>query len=146
MNKNRVMVVDDDESIRALVQKKLEMAGITADAAASAEGGFQAMRDNLYTVVVLDIHMPGMNGPEMIATLKEISPIVQVIMLTSDSSFERVIQCLDRGAVDFFAKEAQQLTLMAEAVSSAMGRGARWASWIGTRSGWDRLPTPEAVL
>jgi len=128
------------------VQKKLDMAGISTDTACSAEEGLQAMRQNLYAVVVLDIHMPGMDGPELIGLLKDISPIVQVIMLTSDSSFERVIECMDRGAIDFFAKETQQLTLMAESVSAALGRGARWASWMGTRSGWDQVPTSEAVL
>lgn len=143
MSKNKVMVVDDDKSITELVQKKLELVGITADAAHSAEEGLQAMRKNLYTVVVLDIHMPGMDGPEMIGLLKDISPVAQVIMLTSDSSFERVIECLDRGAVDFFAKEMQQLILMAESVSAALGRGARWASWMGLRSGWDQVPTPQ---
>ena len=146
MDRNKVLVVDDDKSIRDLVQKKLAMAGINADAACSAEEGVQAMRKNLYTVIVLDIHLPGMNGPEMIGLLKEVSPVVQVIMLTSDSSFERVIECLDRGAVDFFAKETQQLTLMVGAVFAAIERGIRWGSWIGLRSGWDHERTPEVAF
>lgn len=143
MDRNKVLVVDDDDSIRELVQMKLATAGINADEACSAEEGLRAMRKNLYAVIVLDIHLPGMNGPEMIGLLKEISPVVQVVMLTSDSSFERVIECLDRGAVDFFAKETQQLTLMVEAVGAAMGRGARWGSWLGLRSGWDQARTPD---
>lgn len=146
MDGNRVMVVDDDQSIRNLVQKKLAMAGISADTTCSAEEGLRAMRKNLYTVIVLDIHLPGMNGPEMIGLLKEVSPVVQVIMQTSDSSFERVIECLDRGAVDFFAKETQQLTLMVEAVFAAMGRGIPWGSWIGLCSAWDHERTPKVAL
>ena len=146
MNRNKVIVVDDDEAIRMLVQQKLATAGISADVACTAEEGLDMMRQNLYTVAILDIHLPGMDGPELISCVKKISPVAQVIMLTSDSSFERVLECLERGAADFFAKETQQITLMVESVSAALGRGARWAGWIGVRSGWDQVPAPDVVL
>lgn len=146
MEHKKVMVVDDDEDIRTLVQTTLSLAGIDSDAAATAEEALERMNENLYSVVALDIHMPGMNGVELISRLKKISPLIQIIMLSSDSSMERVVECMDRGAVDFFTKETHQVPLMVEAIGSALGRGARWASWIGTHSGWNMFPTPEAVL
>jgi DNA-binding NtrC family response regulator len=146
VNTAKVLVIDDDESIAQLVQATLASAGIDSDAARTAEDGIAMMRAHLYRVVALDVHMPGISGIETIAHLKRISPLVQVIMLTSDSSFRNVVECVGRGAVDFFAKDAKQLPLMAESVSVALARGARWASWLGIHSGWDLIADPQATL
>ncbi len=146
VNMAKVLVIDDDESIVRLVQATLASAGIDSDAAHSAEEGIAMMRACLYRVVVLDIHMPGISGIEMIGDLKSVSPLVQVIMLTSDSSFQNVVECVGRGAVDFFTKDAKQLPPMAESVSAALARGARWASWLGIHSGWDLVADPQATL
>ncbi len=133
MNGPKILVVDDDEDIVGMVQTKLAGAGLSSDTACTAKEGLALMRKNLYLVVVLDIHMPGMSGVEMISALKQISPLVQVIMLTADASIERVIDCVDRGVVDFFSK-SDPLIQMVESVGTALGRGARWASWMGSRS------------
>lgn len=143
---NKVLVIDDDESIVRLVQATLASAGIDSDAAYSAEEGIAMMRASLHRVVVLDVHLPEVSGIETIAQFKTISPLVQVIMLTSDSSFQNVVECVGRGAVDFFSKDAKQLRVMAKSVSEALVRGTRWASWLGIHSGWDLVADPQATL
>lgn len=146
MARIKVLVVDDDESIIRLVQEILGTAGIDSDAASSAADALAMMDKNPYSVVVSDIHMPGMSGVELISALKKVSPTVQVIMLTSDSSFKRVVECVDRGAVDFFSKETKQLPLMVESVGAALGRLARWGNWLGRHSGWELVEVPQVVL
>jgi len=62
MDHNKVLIVDDDESIRLMVQAKLAAAGITSDLAGNVEDAASEMRQHLYSVVVLDIHLPGTCG------------------------------------------------------------------------------------
>lgn len=130
MDTTRVLVVDDDESMVKLLQAKLQAAGIDPNVAYSADEAIQKMTRDLYWVVVADIHMPGMSGVELVSALKNLSPLVQVIMLTSDTSLGRVIECVDRGAVDFISK-AEDLTLLVETVTAALKRGARWIRKVG---------------
>jgi DNA-binding NtrC family response regulator len=128
-----VLIVDDDQDIRDILQVKLEKTGVHADMAASAEEALAMMNQRLYSVVLADIHMPGMSGVAMVSALKKISPLVQVIMLTADSSIQKVLDCVDRGAADFFSKECQ-LPLITDAVATAVERVRRWKSWVGTKT------------
>ncbi len=130
MNPARVLVVDDDESMLRLVRMRLGNAGIAADTALSAEDALTIMRTNLYYVVILDINMPGMSGVEMVEALKQRNPLVQVIMLTVEASFGRVLDCVDRGAVDFFTK-TEDLSEMIDSARVSLTRAARWARLIG---------------
>lgn len=136
MDTTRVLVVDDDESIVKLLQAKLKAAGIIPSVAYSADEALQKMNRDLYWVVVADIHMPGMSGVDLVSALKNLSPLVQVIMLTSDTSVGRVIECVDRGATDFISK-TEDLGLLVETVSLALERGARWIGQVGAT----RVPT-----
>lgn len=131
MTRTKVLAVDDDEVITQLVRFCLERANIACDTASSADRALQLMEHNLYYVVVADIHMPGMDGVQLISSLKTISPLVQVIMLTSDNSMEQVIACADRGAVDFFEKKAAFDGLL-DSVKAALGRCERWGEWLGS--------------
>lgn len=125
----KVLVVDDSQMISRLLQSKLAAAGIASDAADSANKALQMMERNLYFVVVADIHMPGTDGVALLSALKRVSPLVQVIMLTGDASIEQVIECADRGAIDFFSKQ-EPLPPLTEAVAAALARAARWAGWL----------------
>lgn len=130
MDRTRVLVVDDDESIVKLLRAKLEASGIIPHIAYSANEAIDKMPRDLYWVVVADIHMPGTSGVDLISALKNISPLVQVIMLTSDTSVGRVIECVDRGAIDFISK-SEGLDLLVETVTAALKRGGRWIGQVG---------------
>lgn len=132
MSLPKVLVVDDDPDVLDVIRVKLQKVGIATDGADSAEQALSLMRQNLYIAAVADIHMPGQSGAAMVSAFKEISPLVQVIMLTADASMSRVIDCVDRGAVDFFSKNDEP-ALLVEAVANAIQRGVRWRSWIGHR-------------
>lgn len=125
-----VLIVDDDEDVVDLMRVKFRAAGIPADVAESADEALELMRKHLYAVVITDIHMPGTNGVQLVSNLKEISPLVQILMRTADASMSRVIECMDRGAVDFFSKE-DDFSLMIESVRTALTRAGRWKKWIG---------------
>ena len=130
MERYLVLVVDDDEDVLDMIRLHLTRAGLHADAVTDAESALRKMEQFQYPVVLLDINMPGMSGVELLAALKAQNSLVQVIMLTGHHGIENVIECMDRGATDFFAKSANQEGV-AEAVGLALGRSARWLSWLG---------------
>lgn len=126
----KVITIDDDPVITQIVRSRLEDAGIPCDSADSAEAALRLMQDHLYFVAICDIHMPGMDGVQLISALKEISPLVQVVMLTADACVAQVISCADRGAVDFFGKDCDYGQIV-ETVRIALSRRRRWAEWLG---------------
>jgi two-component system NtrC family response regulator/two-component system response regulator AtoC len=132
MDRKRVLVVDDDSDVLDVVESRLKRAGIACETSLSAEDALELMGRNLYVVVVSDIHMPGMDGVELISRLKRMSPLVQVVMLSSDNVINQVIACADRGAIDFFSK-TEGLTGLVQSVQEALDRTDRWAAWMGVR-------------
>lgn len=129
-----VLVVDDDIDVLDLLKAKLSSAGIECDTADSADDALRQVEKQPYSVVISDINMPGMNGVELISALKRHSPLVQVIMRTADPSISRVIECADRGAVDFYSKE-NDLSLCIESVRAAQRRIDRWVQLMAFRPG-----------
>ena len=125
MSQRRTLLVDDDKAIVELATSKLEKAGIAVDAAYSAEEALTMMRTNLYQVAVADIHLPGMKGTEMISSLKGMSPLVQIIMVTGDARSSLVMESIARGAVDFVVK-SDGLDPLVSAVCDAFDRAERW--------------------
>ncbi|MFQ5461873.1 MAG: response regulator [Phycisphaerae bacterium] len=130
MKKTNILIVDDDQDLAALINARLGDEGMASDVAYSADEAIAKMNRGLYDVVVADIHMPGMSGVEMVSALKNANPLVQVIMLTSDVSLGRVVECVDRGAMDFFSK-TEDLAALLEAVRAAQRRAVRWINHVG---------------
>ena len=141
----KVIAVDDDPVITHMVRARLESAGIACDVASSAEEALTLMRRNLYFVVVTDIHMPGMSGVELISALKEVSPLVQIIMLTVDACVAQVIQCAERGAVDFLSKDGDYNQIVVT-VGAVLARRQRWAEWLGRAADHSLQPGASASL
>ena len=90
-NGPRVLVVDDNESVRVAVAKSLERRGWHV---ALAENGRQALdhvRQGLVNLVVADLKLPGMDGIELLKNIKAISPQTEVVMITAYGTVERAV-------------------------------------------------------
>lgn len=144
MDGARVLVVDDDADLLKLVRRELTRAGIASDAALSAADALALMERHVYPVVIVDVNLPGMSGVRLLADLKRHNSLVQVLMLTGEASLERVIECLDHGATDFFAKSAG-LAGLVEAVGAALNRSARWLQLLGAPRGAPGRPASVAL-
>lgn len=115
----RIMVVDDEPSNLRLVERLLNRAGYTdllclSDPLAAERSYWQFRPD----VLLLDLHMPGLDGFELLATLRAKTDfdLVPVLVLTGDPTTESIQQALSSGAKDFVAKpfEAAELVLRVE--------------------------------
>jgi DNA-binding response OmpR family regulator len=83
MNKPRILIVDDDSSIRTLLSVVASRAGVAADVAPDGEAALKKLDQEPYDLIVLDLSMPRMNGFDMIGKLRERNPRPAVIVLTA---------------------------------------------------------------
>ena len=119
----RVLVVDDHPVVRAGLVQLLEEAQDVA-LAGMAEDGDEALaivREQEPDVVLMDLEMPGMDGIEATARIREQAPGTQVVVLTSFSDSERILDALDAGAVGYLLKAGDPDELLRSIRSAAKG-------------------------
>lgn len=116
--KINVLMVDDEAQFRATTSKILNKRGFNTTIAADGEEAIHQLKSNPQDVVILDIMMPGMDGHQALAKIKEISPFTQVIMLTGHGGLESAKQSLKQGAYDYLTKPCD-IDLLASKINSA---------------------------
>ncbi len=100
----RVLLVDDDESFRRVHEYQLGKAGYQVTTRADGRGALDAFREELHDLVVTDVRMPGLDGLELLARLKAISPDAPVVIVTGHGSIETAVEAMKQGAFDFLTK------------------------------------------
>lgn len=119
----RVLVVEDEKRLAAGLKKGLEAEGFAADVALNGTDGLWMARENPYDAIVLDIMLPGMNGYQVCATLREEEVWTPILMLTAkDGEFDEA-EALDTGADDYVTKPFSFVVLVAR-LRSLIRRGA----------------------
>jgi len=109
--KHRVLVVDDEEKLRRVIELQLLAAGYDVEKAASAEEGLRlAERADL---VLTDLKLPGMDGLELLAAIRRQNMQAPVIVMTAFGTIEVAVQAMKSGAVDFLLKPFSLDHLMA---------------------------------
>ena len=100
--KKRILVVDDEEKLRRVIELHLLAAGFEVDKAAAAEEGLKlADRADL---VLTDLRLPGMNGLELLARIRRQNSQAPVIVMTAFGTVENAVEAMKSGATDFLLK------------------------------------------
>lgn len=101
----RILLVDDEASIRHAFGMQLERDGFFVDAAESGERGLGLIKERPYDVVLCDVRMPGLDGPGLLSALKE-SGLVHppIVMMSAFADFEQALEAIQAGAEDFIQK------------------------------------------
>ena len=107
-----VLVVDDDENIRLVLQKTITKQGYHVSTARNAEEALYMLQRSFFDVVITDIMMGEMNGLELMQQIKEINSLMQIYIMTAHSNLSHVIQAMKGGAHDYFEKPLQILSLI----------------------------------
>lgn len=100
----RVLVVDDEESLRRVTQLKLQQAGYEASTAADGAAALELLARNPQDLVITDMKMPGMSGIDLLRKIKEDYPETIVIVVTAFGTIESAVEAMRLGAYDYLIK------------------------------------------
>ncbi|RTZ14574.1 nitrogen regulation protein NR(I) [Vibrio aquaticus] len=120
MSKGYVWVVDDDSSIRWVMEKTLSSANIKCETFSDAESVLLALEREMPDVLVSDIRMPGMDGLELLKQINERSPELPVIIMTAHSDLDAAVNAYQKGAFEYLPKPFdvdETLTLVERAIA-----------------------------
>jgi two-component system, NtrC family, response regulator AtoC len=104
MRKTKIMVVDDEHLIRWSLEQNLKKQGYEVCTAGTGEDALRLAREEQPDLVLLDYHLPGINGLEVLQRLKEIDEDVLVIMVTAQGGLETAVNTMRHGAYDYINK------------------------------------------
>lgn len=132
MTEGMVWVVDDDRSIRFVLRKALERAGIPSRAFERAEDVLEALREERPDVLVSDIRMPGMDGTSLLEEVKSRQPTLPVIIMTAYSDVESAVASFKGGAFEYLAKPFDVVKAV-EVIDRARKASAERSSTVGSK-------------
>jgi DNA-binding NtrC family response regulator len=102
--KGKVLVVDDEASLRLLLSNELTRVGYSVDVASGGDEALDRVREDYYHVVLLDIVMPQTDGIAVLRTIKAENILSEVIILTGNATLESAIECMKLGAYEYVRK------------------------------------------
>jgi signal transduction histidine kinase len=110
-----ILVVDDEELNRILLSTYLREAGYAVEAADDGQEALQLLRTHSFDAVLLDLLMPGMNGYEVLARLKQDAALrrMPVIVVSSMDEMDSIVRCIEMGATDYLPKPFDPVLLLA---------------------------------
>jgi len=100
----RILIVDDEFSVRNSLKAWFQDEGYTVDAASSGKEALAKLAESQWDVFFLDLKMPGMSGIELQKKIKEIQPDSTTIMITAFASVESAVEAMQNGAYDYLSK------------------------------------------
>ena len=109
----RILVVDDDETIRTTMKAILQDEGYIVDLAATGKEAIQKTTEKNYNVALLDIRLPDMEGVELLKLLKDGIPRTRKIMVTGYPSMQNAISALNKNADAYLLKPVDVEKLLA---------------------------------
>jgi excisionase family DNA binding protein len=122
-SRHRVLVVDDEASIRELLAKTLALAEYEVDTAADATAALDRMRSGAYDLMIADLKMPGMDGLTLIRQAKRIRSEMPVIIITGFSTESSAIEAVNLGVAGYLTKPFRVPQVLA-AAAKALGAPA----------------------
>ena len=117
----RVLVVDDDADIRALLRDILRQEGYEVSEATDGADAVLALRASAYDVVLLDKNMPGPSGLDLLPGFRRVWPQCRFIMMTAFGDIASYVDAMEKGAVEFVFKPfrlEEMTTAVAKAVAA----------------------------
>lgn len=104
MTKQKILVVDDEKSMCDFLEIMLNKEGYEVTSTTSGEKALELLDNDLYSMVLTDVKMPGVDGFEVLRKTKEVSPDTVVIMITAYGSPEGAVTAIKEGAYDYITK------------------------------------------
>ncbi|HYV36314.1 MAG TPA: sigma-54 dependent transcriptional regulator, partial [Gemmataceae bacterium] len=134
----RLLIVDDDETLRQGLQRRFERQGVSVTAVGCARDAFQIAEQKRFDVALLDLNLPDGSGMDVLARLKEVQPEIEALMLTANASIETAIEAVKRGAYHYLTKPFNfpELDLQIEKAYEKVRLARRERQWV-TQIGYE---------
>lgn len=116
----RVLLIDDEEEFVATLAERLQIRGIDADWATTAEKGLQLVAETRYDIAVLDVKMPKISGIDLKAKIQALSPETKFIFLTGHGSEKDFIA--GKSISEFYLIKPVQIDDLVEKLHTAVGQ------------------------
>jgi len=100
----RILVVDDEESIRKTLASILEEKGYSVDTAENGKEAIKKSKANFYNLALIDIRLPDMEGTKLLTSLRETTPKMVKIIITGYPSLQNAIEAVNKGADAYILK------------------------------------------
>ncbi|WP_456023807.1 sigma-54-dependent transcriptional regulator [Pseudomonas protegens] len=117
----KVLLVEDDRSLREALADTLLLAGHDYHAVGCAEDALAAVTREAFSLVVSDVNMPGMDGHQLLALLRARQPQLPVLLMTAHGAVERAVDAMRQGAADYLVKPFEPKALLDLVVRHALG-------------------------
>lgn len=114
----RVLLADDDIVLCRVLNRVLAEAGHTVDAVLRGDEARDRIATEDYDVILSDVSMPGMSGPELLTECRRRWPYTEVILITGEPHLAAAVQCMKEGAFDYLSKPVDPLVLLTKVASA----------------------------
>ena len=111
-NKIKLLFVDDEERFLRTLTKRLNLRDFDVTATQNAEEALSAMDVEKFDLAIVDLKMPGMNGQQLLSTMKKRQPDIEIIILTGHGSIESAQACTREGSFCYLQKPCETKELL----------------------------------
>ena len=143
--KARLLIVDDEEQFVEALSERLSMRDYDVTTSLTGEDAIEKITNYNFDVVILDVHLPGIDGTEVLREIKNLKPLTEVIMLTGHGTVEMAIEGMKLGAFDFLMKPCETEDLTAK-IDNAHDRKAKQEDRIRSAKISHSASSPRSVL
>jgi DNA-binding response OmpR family regulator len=128
MEPKKILIVDDEKNIRLTLSQALETLGMPVQTAGDGEEALQKLQDSDFSLVLLDLKLPGMDGLEVLRRIRESRPKTRVIMITAHGTIDYAVEAMKLGAVDFLRKpfSPNEIRRLVRQVLERQGQEGEW--------------------
>ena len=119
----KILIIDDEETLRKLLKRIVELEGYTVLESQNAKTAFKILEKENVQIVITDVKLPDANGVELTSAIKAQYPFVEIIVLTAYGTIQDGVQAIKNGAFDYLTKGEHQnkiIPLLAKASEKAL--------------------------
>ena len=144
MSKGKLLVIDDEERLRKLLARILQLEDFEVIEAATAKEGLRKLEQEVVDVVISDVKLPDINGIDLTKTIKSTYPAIEIIVLTAYGTINDGVTAIKNGAFDYITKgddNEKIIPLVNKAMDKAVlqRRVSELETKLSSRFGFDRI-------
>jgi len=144
-DKPRLLVVDDDTAALESLLQIFEIEGFEVTGVSDGTAALEALRADEYCVVLSDLRMPGMDGMDLLKTIKTLKPDTEVVIMTAFGTIEKAVEAMREGAYDFVTKPLKR-PLVVRSVRRAQEKASLRAENLALRAQLEAVASERNLI